>query len=65
MWAASSNRVERKAASFPTYTDSIKQLGHGRNIRNEKPFIRRPQRKMQVTDFEGDADRLLPIAGVN
>jgi hypothetical protein len=34
-------------------------------IRNEKPFTCQGQRKMQVADFEGDADRLLPIAGVN
>ena len=65
MRAALSNRLEGKAAFFPARADSAQQLGHCGIIRHEQPFSGDCQRKVQVSNFEGDPDRLLLVAGMN
>ena len=60
-----SDGLECGAALFPTYADAIEQLDHGRIIRYEQAMGVNGERKMQVADFEGGEDRLLPISSVN
>src|ERR671922_1418053 len=65
MRAAPSNGLKCKAASFPTCTDPIKQLPHSWIIRHQEFLACNRQREMQVSNFEGDPDGLLPVRGAS
>ena len=64
MRAALSDGLKCGVTSFAMCADAVEQLGHGRIVGHQQPFARDCQREMQVTDFEGDPNRLLPVAGV-
>src|SRR5882672_6359461 len=65
MGATLSDGLKWRDASFPANADSAEQVDHGRVVWHEQAVALKRERKMKIADLEGDANRLLPISGLN